>query len=158
MAGRPPTPPELRLINGNPGKRRLPRVPASPDLDAPIERPEDLPAPLVPVWDSLVADLELLGVLKRTDRQALRLTTATVHEAHELAARVQKEGAVYSRKGRDGLIKKMNPAAQLFLQYAALASRQLAEFGLTPAGRARVFSRGGKKGEDEWAEFGSAAQ
>src|SRR6187397_371066 len=71
MRGRKPTPRALRVLRGNPGKRRLstrePRPTLQPDLAPPDWLDEDAKTE----WHRLAPVLGRLGVLAETDADAL---------------------------------------------------------------------------------------
>ena len=70
MRGRRPTPTRLKMLTGNPGKRRLnedeprpnPNIPECPPELGPVARTE---------WDRLVDELAVLRMLTNLDRAAL---------------------------------------------------------------------------------------
>ena len=70
MRGRKPTPTYLKLLNGNPGKRRL-----NPNEPKPRNRTPTCPSHLCPSakaeWKRLAAQLAILQILTEFDRGAL---------------------------------------------------------------------------------------
>lgn len=113
MRGRPRTPTNLRILQGNPGKRPLPKDEPKPKLGG------DPPAWLTVAgrkeWDGLAPMLERLRVLTEADVDAL----AQLCEAQaELKAGIA-EGRFRS---------------ELWRCIMAMQAR----FGLTPADRARI--------------------
>jgi phage terminase small subunit len=69
MRGRKPKPTTLRLLEGNPGKRRVDPGPAPPA--GPPERPEWLDAEAKAEWDRVTAVLAQMRLLSAADRAAL---------------------------------------------------------------------------------------
>ncbi len=63
-AGRPPKPTALKLLQGNPGKRRLVR---EPELPAGAEAPSWLGKQARRYWDEMAPVLTKAGLLKATD-------------------------------------------------------------------------------------------
>ena len=70
MRGRKPKPTALKLVQGVPGKRPLPKREPSPEIGAPA-CPEWLLPEAKKVWRRLVRELEALGLLTGIDREAL---------------------------------------------------------------------------------------
>ena len=108
MRGRKPKPTALRLANGNPGKRRLRREPASAPLTTP---PAVLSAELLPIWVEII-EAAPPGVLRMADAILV-----------ELACRLLAQ----ARHGGD---YRAGTAAQIRACFA--------ELGMTPAARARL--------------------
>ena len=108
MRGRKPKPTALRLANGNPGKRRLRREPASAPIAGP---PDHLPEDMAAIWRE-VTEAAPSGVLRRADALLV-----------ELACRLLAQ----ARHGGD---YRAGTAAQVRACFA--------ELGMTPAARARL--------------------
>jgi hypothetical protein len=71
LRGRPPKPAQLKLISGNPGKRRINTgEPQSTPLAGP---PKALPAQYLPVWREIV-EAAPPGVLRQADVLLVELT------------------------------------------------------------------------------------
>ena len=68
MRGGPPKPVAIRELEGNPGKRPIPKVP-EPTGAAP-ERPDWLSADAARAWDENATELENLGLLTGLDGAA----------------------------------------------------------------------------------------
>ena len=148
MRGRKPTPTNLKLLRGNPGKR-------------PINANEPKPAPKAPgmpawlstearnEWRRVVPELDKLGLLAKVDRGALAAyceTWATFVAATHL---VHEHGIVYMRKvdevtDMDGRVIEIhvapakNPALIVARDAAAQIRAFCSEFGLTPSARTRI--------------------
>jgi phage terminase small subunit len=130
--GRPSKPTALKIIAGNPGKRRLNEREPDPgmmDLSAPAE----LSAEAVPHWDRLVPMLVKTGVLKKSDRDILALYCEG-YVAHLAAVRAGKINV-----GLMGQLRQM-----------------LGEMGMTPATRARIVADKPQGDETEAKYFGTA--
>jgi hypothetical protein len=93
MAGRPPKPTALKLVRGNPGKRRLNmREPALP-VGLP-DPPTWLPAAVVPYYEEIGAEVVAMKVMTRADRVALAMFASVLKDAAyamALGAPVHKE-------------------------------------------------------------------
>lgn len=125
-----PTPVQLKILAGNPGKR-----PLNTDVPQPTPGigacPDWFPAEAMEEWQRVVPELAALGVLTRVDRAVL--------EAHCLA---YAEMIITAKTG--GMIK-----ASLLGQLRILA----AELGLTPSARARMTTPKGESDDPAEAFF-----
>lgn len=72
MKGRKPTPTNLRLLHGNPGKRAVPKGEPKPEPCYP-HPPEDLSPEAKAIWPELAKPLYEAGILTALDAPALRL-------------------------------------------------------------------------------------
>lgn len=137
-AGRKPTPLELKVLRGNPGKRRLKSAPAYDPLTE--HPPDDLPPAGKGLWRRVVKQLGPLRLIQAPDREALLVLCnlwATYSQAMDL---VNTHGVLIKSKNKNDerAAVMVNPAWRV----ARDASRQMeglwASFGLTPADRARL--------------------
>lgn len=130
--GRPPKPTHLKVIQGNPGKRRL----AEP-VKARPERPR-CPAYLTPyaktVWKRLVPILDEIGILTGADRDTLAAYCQAVATFKESTEQIAKTGLLVKR--RDAVVK--NPLLQVQRDAARSIATYSAMFGLSPADRVRL--------------------
>ena len=127
-AGRKPKPVALKLIEGNRGKRRIPKTPMPPpELLAP---PAGMCAPARKEWDRVAPQLDRLGLLTGLDRAALHAYC----EAY--ARRCAAERHVHSKGIMVGRVK--NPAAQIIRDASMEMRAWCSEFGMTPSARARM--------------------
>ena len=118
MAGRPPKPTALKLLQGNPGKRKLNADEPMPPLGADV--PEYLKGDpvLVAEWNRQAPRLKRLGLLTEIDDGALAvLCVLEVKFRDQVAAGASASALSFTSK-----------------ELRALWSR----FGMTPADRARV--------------------
>lgn len=134
MPGPRPEPIALRIFRGNPGRRRIPRVPQfTTRLSAP---PEFLDATAKRVWRELVKSMATVpGLVTAVDAPALALMCQAYADAVGFRAEVAKRGAVVTT-GR-GMIR-VNPAIAAYNAAVATYLKFAAEFGLTPSARSRV--------------------
>lgn len=131
--GRPPKPPHLRLIEGNPGKRPIVAPPSPPP-----SRPY-CPAWLSPFakteWRRVVPELDRLGVLTRVDRSMLAGYCQEVANFKDATDIIVEAGLMV--KGQKGNAVK-NPMLQVQRDALRLMAQYSAMFGLTPADRVRL--------------------
>jgi P27 family predicted phage terminase small subunit len=141
-SGRRPQPTQLKLLRGNPGKRRV--NPAEPTLPRVAESFDQPPRELAgdaaarAEWKRIAPMLRLCGVVSQGERAAL-LALCQQWSRYLAAHRdVRRRGMV---------IKAGLPPVPLVNPYLAIADRALShcqrlwvELGLTPSGRARIAS------------------
>lgn len=136
MSGPPPTPTALKVLRGNPGKRRL-------NADEPAPPPASLEPPAwlrgdpiaLRIWREEAPRLQVLGLLGTIDRL--------------LFAALCERAALYQRTARTlrrtmGLIQPTRGGdvarPEVYISRSALEGlrRLAASFGMTPADRARL--------------------
>jgi P27 family predicted phage terminase small subunit len=124
-------PTHLKIIEGNPGKRRL--DPSSPKLPpdrpiAPVWLSEDARAE----WRFIVPKLDAAGLVSKIDRTTLAVYCEMVATFREATNWVRERGIlVAGQKG--GAVK--NPALQIQRDAARLISTYARMFGFSPADR-----------------------
>lgn len=137
MRGRKPKPTRLKLIEGNPGKRRL--NPHEPLATAKIPT---CPAHLCPTakaeWKRLAAELHRLGILTDMDRAALAAYCQAYGRWVEAERRLKETPLLI--KLPSGYIQQ-SPWLAIANKQLELMHRYLAEFGLSPTSRTRVEAR-----------------
>lgn len=135
MAGRIPTPTALKIMQGNPGKRALPKDEPKPTEIEPT-RPGKLSERAHAEWDRLAPILQRMRVLTEADGAALGMLCADIAELEEITAEIEKTGKVIKNK-RSGAIR-LNPLIALQSQLNQRVTTGLREFGLSPASRTKV--------------------
>ncbi|MEO7859751.1 MAG: P27 family phage terminase small subunit [Nitrospirales bacterium] len=134
MRGRKPKSLELRLLEGNPGRRPLSS--AGPFIEGIPEKPEDLDEDASQEWDRLT--IALAGILSPASRGTL-LCACDAYSQFVAAKRVlDKEGPTYTTQGEGGLMIRQHP--QVRMREAARRSYQLAlsELGAAPVRHGHV--------------------
>lgn len=144
--GRKPKPPALKLLDGNPGKRKIPTpavVSGAPDC------PEWLTDEAQAEWDRVVPDLDAKGLLDKVDRAALTAYCQAVSILKEAEAAIEDHGIITfmirkAYRDEDGNEIEIeasatpNPAVRIAAQAATTVRSFASEFGLTPVSRARL--------------------
>ena len=134
MRGRKPTPTQLKLVAGNPGKRPINGSEPQPAADLPT-----CPAHLNPSakaeWKRLARDLNRIGLLTMVDRAALAVYCQSYGRWVE-AERKLKETPVLL-KMPSGYIQH-SPWLTIANKERELMARYMAELGLTPSSRSRL--------------------
>ena len=132
--GRKPKPTILKKIQGNPGKRALPKREPKPQSE--VRRPYGLGKGLQDrFWKDHAPELERLGVLTGVDTAAFRLMAE--HYAFAVqAAQELREGGSLTVEGREG--PKKHPLLQALRDNSQMFKAFAVEFGMTPSSRARL--------------------
>jgi P27 family predicted phage terminase small subunit len=159
MRGRKPAPTHLKLVRGNPGKRRLNKAEPAPERVMPSPPPE-LSADARLEWDRVAGELHRIGVLSGIDRAAL----AAYCQAY--GRWVVAERAIAKMAERDPLTEGLmikttngnavqNPLVGTANKAMADVVHYAAEFGMTPSARSRITGQSGESDEpDGFAQFG----
>lgn len=153
MPGPPPKPTHLKLVTGNPGKRRLNANEPKPDLSIP-RVPPHLSDNAKVEWGRISDELLKLGLMTNIDRAALAAYCQAWSDWVEAEGQLQKFGKVVRSPAKtltrtDPKTGKVEtetsggypmPSPFLAIRNKALdLMRQfLTEFGMTPASRSRI--------------------
>jgi P27 family predicted phage terminase small subunit len=132
MKGRRPKPTVLKRLEGNPGKRPLPRNEAKPPVVRTLDAPRTLDAVGRQEWRRLAPQLQMLGLLTEIDRSALELCCEIYSELRQL--RAQRRRWLRDTVKRDE-VRRVDAALD---RKSGLYRQYLVEFGLTPSSRTRV--------------------
>jgi len=129
--GFPPKPTRLKLIEGNPGKRRLNRREPQPRSGAPT-RPEWLLPEAKREWRRMVAWLEPQGLLTVADRAALSAYCQCWAMYVRGMEDIERNGTDFvTDKGYQGV----RPAVTIATKMLEQMNRLGAKFGYTPSDR-----------------------
>ncbi len=125
--GPPPTPTNLKLLRGNPGKRKLNANEPDPEPAIP-PCPSHLDKVAKKEWRRISKELLALGIISRLDRAALRGYCDAYGRWAEAAQQIQKYGLVF--KSPSGYPM---PSPYLAILHTALDQMHtfLTEFGLS---------------------------
>lgn len=138
MTGRPRKPTALRVLQGNAGKRPLPKREPKPKRGIPSP-PSWLSTRAKAVWRELGGQLDVVGVLTVQDRRALELLCDAYDEWRSAREKILEHGATYeSVTDAGGLAIKPRPEVAQASDAWKRVRAMLLEFGLTPAARAKV--------------------
>ena len=149
--GRKPTPTSLKVLNGNPGKRPLPKNEPKPTPTAP-DCPEWLSDNAKAEWQRIAPQLEKLGLLTQVDQTALAAYCESWALYKDCTEYIHKNGYSYPlfERDKDGEIKRDShgkPLLKYMQQWpqVSIANKALmqvrafcTEFGLTPSSRGRL--------------------
>jgi P27 family predicted phage terminase small subunit len=139
--GRKKKPINLVVLEGNPGKRKIPETPQPPsEMPTP---PKHIDVYGLEEWNRIAHGLNVMGVLSQVDQSAL----AAYCMAYSRWRRAEEEIAVLAAdpKSKGALVIKtvsgnyiQNPLIGIANKAAADMVRYAAEFGMTPSARARL--------------------
>lgn len=138
--GPPPAPLELKVLRGNPGKRSLPKNVPQPKPGAPC--PSWLSEGGKPHWERLAPMLIRLGLLTEADQSALACLCEALYDLEWANQEIAKEGR--TQMGSTGTTIA-HPAILIARQAREHVRKFSAEFGMTPATRARAATSGGER-------------
>ncbi|MBL8659395.1 MAG: phage terminase small subunit P27 family [Rhodospirillales bacterium] len=141
MRGRKPTPTALKVIRGNPGKRRIEH--ACPEPEALFAPPPDWLAPLAAErWRQLMPELVRWGLFTRLDADSLAAYCSYYALFRDQLAAAAEVGAVVATPSGYAMtnphLTNANKAARMMQGFGT-------EFGLSPAARVRL--KGTAQGE-----------
>lgn len=147
MAGPPKKPTALKVIQGNPGKRKLPPDEPKPERGKP-RAPAHFEDEARDWFAEAAAELDKIGVLTLIDGNALELLVEAYAEYRQHCDALKREGYTYFTTSTTGeRVIKANPAAAMKSDAWKRVRAMLCEFGMTPASRARVSTKHG--GEED---------
>ena len=158
-SGRRPKPTALKLLRGNPGKRRLnEREPAPPKGD--VIRPAHLGPLVTGIWDDLAPGCVAMGTLTVVDVAAF-VTLCELQATFNAAAREKAREdfspflhtTMVDSAGNEHQNVKEHPALSLERKTAAALRPYYEKFGLEPVGRARISVPKTGPAEGQWAEL-----
>lgn len=142
--GRKPVPTDLKLIRGNPGRRKINQNEPRPTKGAPT-KPDWLTGEASDEWDRVVPELDQLKLLTQVDYASLIghcQATAQLREASEAIAEQGITLLVIEREAKDGTAIYAKAAKNPAVTVAQGAMSQIrgfcAEFGLSPSARSRM--------------------
>ncbi|MEO5366043.1 MAG: P27 family phage terminase small subunit [Magnetococcus sp. WYHC-3] len=154
MPGRPHKPTQLKVIEGNRGKRPLPENEPKPRPKAP-GCPDVLDAEAKSLWRTLAPKLEKIGLLCETDGEQfasmcqIRSRLFGIFDRIknidlELKTEIDPEKVVLLGKEKSSLMKQERLYATIFRGFAS-------EFGLSPRGRVGLTV--GKEPDDDGTDL-----
>lgn len=135
MPGPKPKPTALKLVEGNPGKRRLPAGEPKPSPVKP-QMPPYLGADGRKHWDELAAKLERLGILTEIDGDVLGLYCDAFDRWRKAERRLAKEGLIITAKTSG--YKMPHPLISVRNRALDDMRRWAPELGIGAASRSRI--------------------
>lgn len=138
MKGRKPHPPNLKVINGNPGKREIPEA---PDIAPAIpQKPAHLNGLAAEIWDQITPDLLVAHLTNPLCGAILALHCDAIAEyvtAKQKIERPAEEGGGYLVKTPNGY-EVQSPWVAIMNKAFERVMKTGVEFGMTPSALSRV--------------------
>jgi len=135
ITGPKPKPTALKVLQGNPGKRALPKGEPKPDAERLPSAPRWLSDEARREWKRIAPRLHRLGLLTELDGLALAMLCETLAQYVAAKEIVEREGLLaVSDKGNS----YQNPATGLMTQARGELLKWAREFGMTPSARSRI--------------------
>jgi P27 family predicted phage terminase small subunit len=135
MRGRKPTPTALRVLRGNPGKRRIPANEPQPPIKMPT-KPDYVTGEAAEIWQRIVPQFVVMGTTADVDCEILASYCVSAAMAADATRKINRHGAI---------VKNERTGEVLTNPYVAVRRRCVAEIaklgvllGLGPAERARI--------------------
>ena len=151
MPGPPPIPTNLKVMRGNPGKRALNKREPKPALADPAY-PDHLDAGAKQEWDRLLPILRTMRVLTEADGILLANLCSALSTQYKAQETMKKTGLLVKRGKEDAPWYQVSPLQGLINEQMQIVKGLCAEFGLSPASRARVQTVAEPEKKDErWA-------
>lgn len=142
MRGRKPTPTALKLVAGNPGKRKLRTDEFRPYAEAP-KAPRHLKGEALKEWRRVTSELDRYGMISAVDRGALAMLCTCW--ARYVQAEEMIDAEALRVPERHGLFVQTPNKFEIQAPWLALSNKAMeqyksfcAEFGLTPSARSRL--------------------
>ena len=133
--GPTPKPTALKVLQGNPGKRALPKGEPKPDSGRLPSAPRWLSDEAKREWKRIAPRLHAVGLLTEVDGLALAMLCEAFAQYMAAKTVVDNEGLLLvSEKGNS----YQHPAAGLMTQARGELMKWAREFGMTPAARSRI--------------------
>lgn len=150
--GRPRKPTILKIIQGNPGKRPLPKNEPSPRPPSKSELapPEVLDLDAKKEWNRIAPELDRMGLLTKLDRTILAAYCDNYSRWIKAAKELKATGlTVEGAKGGE----ITSPFIKIVRDAQAACHRFAVEFGFTPASRTRIAAPEKDPGDEKKRKF-----
>ncbi|WP_138519012.1 phage terminase small subunit P27 family [Limnobacter alexandrii] len=143
MAGRPPKPSALKLVEGNRGKRATTKQEPDPDYLFDLTAPQWLPARAKLVWEEVAPQLSRAKLLTEVDVQALAMGCVAIAQYRAAVAKTGedliKSKVELNDEGKEVVVgEHINPWALIQSMTFKQAMVIFQQFGMSPAARTRI--------------------
>lgn len=132
--GRKPKPTAIKILEGNPGKRKLNAYEPTPEQTAP-QCPDWLCDEAKEEWKRLADKMEQMGILTEVDMAAFAGYCQSYARWKEAEEFISRHGAIV--KTPSGYWQQI-PQVSIAQQYLKDMQKFAEQFGLTPASRSRI--------------------
>lgn len=137
--GRKPKPTNIKVLEGNPGKRKLNIYEPSPEKKAP-ECPDWLEDEAKAEWERLCEPMMKLGILSELDMAAFAVYCQAYARWKEAEEFISKHGTLV--KTPSGYWQQV-PQVSISHANQKIMLQAASEFGLTPSARSRIIAGNG---------------
>lgn len=148
--GRKPKPTAVKVLEGNPGKRKLNDAEIKLKQDKPPKCPDWLEKEAKEEWKRLAKNLFSLGVLTDLDVTTFASYCQAYARWREAEEFISQHGTLV--KTPSGYWQQV-PQVSIAHQNQKIMMQAAAEFGLTPSARSRIIAGDAKKAEVDEMEF-----
>ena len=148
QVGRKPKPTAIKILEGNPGKRRLNDKEPRPDKKAP-SCPKWLEAEAKREWRRLARKMELMGILTEVDMAAFAGYCQAYARWKEAEEFISQHGTIV--RTPSGYWQQV-PQVSIAQTYLKVMNRFAEQFGLTPASRSRIIADNNTSGSEDELE------
>jgi P27 family predicted phage terminase small subunit len=132
--GPAPKPTAIRILEGNPAHRPLPANEVKPTMLMP-DCPDWLPEGAKLEWEKIAPILHRLGLLTEVDQMALAAYCTALSTWRQAQKVLDTKGLIFTTPSG---YKQQRPEVAIVSRSLALVRAFSAEFGLSPASRARL--------------------
>lgn len=149
--GRKPKPVELKILQGNPGKRPIPDdIPQPEKLYTVPEAPAWLDDYAKEIWNDLALKLTKAGILSELDINVLAYYCSAASICIMARKRIEEKTMIMTFKNEDGTLKHAQKSPFITVYREALDDviRLGAQLGLSPSERARLHIKKDDEKED----------
>jgi P27 family predicted phage terminase small subunit len=152
--GRPAVPTQLKILRGNPGKRKIKTGEPTPP-ESGVEMPEYLGPVARARWAVMLPLLQGVRVMTRADVEALARYCDTYEWWLATRAKLKKEGDTYPILNDKGDVKYIaqRPEVSIANKLAAQLRQLESDFGLSPAARTSLKVEPDAKEESVLSKF-----
>ena len=154
MPGPKPKPTALKLIEGNPGKQKLPKNEPKPRPIRPTS-PRFLNDAAKSIWDELIPELEAMGVVTIVDASVLSGYCAAYEEAMRLSSYLDEAGLV--TESPSGYLQQ-RPEVSIRNKAWDRVAKFAPELGIGAASRSRIEVKKADVDEDPLQDILDAAK
>lgn len=147
--GRKPKPTAVKILEGNPGKRKLDMGEPRPEKKAP-RCPAWLEDEAKKEWKRMAKQLEQLGILTEIDMAAFAGYCQAYARWKEAEEYISENGMIM--KAPSGYCQQV-PQVSIAQTYLKIMNRFCEQFGLTPSARSRIVTEHGEDKENDAMEL-----
>lgn len=148
--GRKPKPTAVKVLEGNPGKRKLNNAEIKPEQTKPPKCPDWLEDEAKAEWKRLAKNLFSLGILTDLDVATFASYCQAYARWKEAEEFISQHGTIV--KTPSGYWQQV-PQVSIAHQNQKIMMQAAAEFGLTPSARSRIIAGDAKKADVDEMEF-----